>query len=100
VPPKENVKLRIAYLIPEIKEPMPNFPFSYSFFIQCYYRLMKRDDHETLSNDDPLATTKVIFMFYSNYLREYLGELFLRDYEIDAFIKVPLTCENDSVIVP
>jgi hypothetical protein len=45
------------YLIPKIYTPMKDYPFSVQFFLQCYYRLQKREEHETLSNEEPILST-------------------------------------------
>ena len=88
------------YLIPKIYAPMKDYPFSVQFFLQCYYRLQKREEHETLSNEEPILSTQVLFMFYKMFNREFFGDTFQSDYNLDGFLEVPLTIEDPVIQVP
>lgn len=88
------------YLIPKIYAPIKDYPFSAQFFLQCYYRLQKRDEHETLSNENPLLSTQVLFMFFKMFNRESFGDTFQTDYSLDGFLEVPLTVEDPVIQVP
>lgn len=79
---------------------MVNYPFSASFFMQCFYRIMNRDDHETLSNKDPVLATSVLFMFFKFYFRESFTSSFLNDHDLDGFLEVPLTIEDTYLPIP
>jgi len=61
---------------------------------------MHRDDHETLSNSDPLLAVSVLFMFFKMYFRESFGPTFLKDYSLDGFLEVPLTNEDIPITIP
>ena len=61
---------------------------------------MHRDEHETLSNSDPLLATRVLFMFFKFYFRESFGQTFLSDYNLDSFLEVPLTNEDTYLPIP
>lgn len=101
---KQNVPqectCHMLYLIPKINNPMPQYPFSFTFFFQVYQRLQKRDEHETLSNEDPLLATQVLFMFMKMYNRESFNQAFLSEYQLDGFLEVPLTIEDVHVDIP
>lgn len=68
--------------------------------MQCFYRIMHRDEHETLSNSDPVLATRVLFMFFKFYFRESFGQTFLNDYNLDSFLEVPLTIEDTYLPIP
>jgi len=68
--------------------------------MQCFYRIMHRDEHETLSNSDPLQAARVLFMFFKFYFRESFGQTFLNDYNLDGFLEVPLTIEDTYLPIP
>jgi hypothetical protein len=91
----QGSKVRCLYMVPRIlQKPVPGYPFSASFFMQCFYRIMKRDEHETLSNSDPVLAVSVLFMFFKFYFKEGLNSTFLADHELDGFMEVPLTVED------
>ena len=60
----DEVVAKILYLIPKIENPMNEYPFSFNFLMHCYFRLLGRENHETLDNSDPLNTTRILFMFF------------------------------------
>eukprot|EP00350_Pseudokeronopsis_sp_OXSARD2_P004545 CAMPEP_0170550288 /NCGR_PEP_ID=MMETSP0211-20121228/8359_1 /TAXON_ID=311385 /ORGANISM="Pseudokeronopsis sp., Strain OXSARD2" /LENGTH=124 /DNA_ID=CAMNT_0010856757 /DNA_START=188 /DNA_END=562 /DNA_ORIENTATION=- len=43
--------VKVLALIPMCSQPVPEYPFSYSMFIQCYLRCMSRN-HYLVSKDD------------------------------------------------
>jgi hypothetical protein len=61
---------------------------------------MHREEHETLSNSDPVLATSVLFMFFKMYFRESFGATFMKDYNLDGFLEVPLTNEEIPVTIP
>jgi hypothetical protein len=39
-------------------------------------------------------------MFFKMYFKESFSQLFLNDYNLDAFLEVPLTVDDDFVDIP
>lgn len=97
--PRDCVSKKL-YLIPKIYSPIKDYPFSTQFFLQCYYRLQKRVEHETLSNENPILSTQVLFMFFKMFHRQLFGDNFQSDYNLDGFMEVPLTVEEPAVVIP
>ena len=95
-----RVIIKKLYLVPTINREMPGFPFSASFFLQCFTRLMNRDNHETLDNSDPVLTTQILFMFFKMYYREKFDMNFLRQHDLSMFMRVPLTADCNRLNVP
>ena len=54
-----DVKFIKVAMVPEIKNEYKDYPFSLTFLMQCYIRNLRRDTHDTLTNEDPLELTKV-----------------------------------------
>lgn len=61
------------------------YPFSMSFLLQCYCRCLGRDNHPTMSNEDPLTLFKIFILFYSQFKGVQLKSL------VEDFIQVEMT---------
>eukprot|EP00347_Sterkiella_histriomuscorum_P011394 403372627 len=93
----KNVILKKVYLIPKISDPIRRYPFSYNFLIQCFLRLMSRDDHETLDNSNPIETAQILLMFFHLYLHVKFDSHLLQQYRLDNYFKIPLTADCKSL---
>jgi hypothetical protein len=66
---KDNVKLVAFY--PKIYNPYEStklsYPFSFAYFVQCYYRLKGRKNHETLDFDKNPHTHYILLSFVTLY---------------------------------
>jgi hypothetical protein len=87
---KENLKLVVLY--PKIYNPYDSdrlsFPFSFNYFVQCYYRLKGRKNHETLDFDkNPHA--HYILLSFSTLYKKVL-------FELDGVDMYPLTITDES----
>lgn len=61
------------------------YPFSLSFLLQCYCRCLGRDNHPTMSNEDPLTLFKIFILFYSQFKGKQLKSL------VEDYIQVEMT---------
>lgn len=94
----KHVELRRYYLIPVINNnisKLPDFPFSASMFLQCYYRLMNRKEHETLDNTSPLKTLELLLTFFNMYRHVRLDENFKVWGGFDGYFQAPLFLPED-----
>lgn len=88
------------YLIPSISQPLRRYPLSYQYFMQTYYRLMNRNSHETLDNQDPILTLQVLFMFFNLNIDTRFNFDFLQSYGLSEYLKIPLTSDDNLLVVP
>ena len=56
-----SFKLIKAAIIPQMNQATlyQDYPYTLSFFLQCFLRCLDRTDHETLSNSDPNQLVRV-----------------------------------------
>lgn len=98
---REGTQLTTLYLIPEGKEDtLPNYPFSANFFLQCFLRCKRREVHETLDNSDMTKLSSILFMFLKMYNGVEFNKDFLENYNLDGYLKAPLTYENPKIVIP
>ena len=72
-------------------------PYSLEYFYQCYDRVYKRRDHETL-NGDNADLISIFGTFISNFIDFEFGDNLLLHYKFDNILKLPFT-QNTPVIV-
>ena len=68
--------------------------------MQTYYRLMNRNSHETLDNQDPILTLQVLFMFFNLNIDTRFNFDFLQSYGLSEYLKIPLTSDDNLLVVP
>ena len=54
-------------MIPEIRNPYKEYPFSLTFLTQCFTRNLERDTHDTLTNEDPINLLNIEILFFKFY---------------------------------
>lgn len=91
--------MKIA-LVPDQPNPHRGYPFSLSLLVQCYQRCLERQNHDTLTNEDPNHLARVLFLFYKQYHSQKFDNQFLQEHELDNFMKVPLTFEHKDLELP
>lgn len=92
---KSRAKCRVIKLaqVPRCKG-YDQYPFSLNCIAQCLHRLIKRDDHYTLDNEDPLNSIKVGFLFANFYRRVKFDQSSIESLGFDGAIKVAMTNEE------
>jgi len=60
-----QVRFKFLYVVPPIKNPMPDSPFSLEFLLECYIRVMEETPIES-----QLSITSLFFMFFNMYNEE------------------------------
>lgn len=53
-------------LLPK-SSPTARNPFSLTYLLQCYTRCLSREDHPTLSSEDPVRLLKILILFYKQF---------------------------------
>ncbi|CDW91204.1 UNKNOWN [Stylonychia lemnae] len=96
----DGVNLKKLYLIPRITQPYARYPLSLGFLMQCFYRLMSRENHETLDNSDKVLTTQILLMFFHLYIDVKFKNQFLQECSLDGYFNVPMTYDDQQVYVP
>jgi hypothetical protein len=99
-----NSNLKIVALVPDCKDKFKlnenmKYPFSLSYFIQCYMRVKNRRDHETLNGDQKII--HIMGMFFNNFINmSFDSELLLGSYQFSNVIKLPFTEEFPESEIP
>jgi hypothetical protein len=65
---KRYIKFTKVALIPDQPYAHQMYPFSLNFLVQCYLRTLDREEHETLTNEDPYHLASVLFKFFRFFL--------------------------------
>jgi len=88
-------------LVPHIENPLQNFPFSLSFFIQCYIRCLDRSGHLTLPNEDPERLLEILKLFFLQFknTKNFDGE-FVDAFGFDDLLAVNFTLEHKDLELP
>lgn len=73
-----------------------SLPFTIEYFYQCYQRVYKRRDHETLNGDSP-NLINIFGIFLSNFVDLQLGENLLIHYKFDSILKLPFTMKEPKI---
>jgi hypothetical protein len=87
-------------LVPDQPNPHRGYPFSLSFFVQCYQRCLERANHDTLTNADPNHLARVLFLFFKQYQGQKFDSQFLYEHYLDEYMRIPLTYEHDDLQLP
>ena len=101
----KNLSLRFVLLVPRCETPVRaqkyDFPFSFTYLLNCIDRVLKRQNHETLEGD-PIHLIQVLLMFFHMFKNQRLNAgHYLSKFGIDDFIEVKYhreTPESDSRI--
>jgi hypothetical protein len=62
--------------------------------LQVFSRAIFRENHETLDNSNPVKSLEIVNMFIGMLERTEFNTKFREKYEIDAFLRVPMTDES------
>ena len=68
--------------------------------MQCFFRLVNRDDHETLDNENKIETVQILLMFFHFFIDVKFNNHFLDECKLDGFMRVPMTFDDKLVYVP
>ena len=80
-----------------MNESVPNFPFSFEFFAQCFSNGYNRKDHQTLDNSDKPKLFAIQLMFMAMNKHAAFNQAMLNKDNISSFLRLPLTNENIKV---
>lgn len=83
-------------VVPNIVKKFEAFPFSISFFVQCYLRCLHRSGHLTISNEDPERVVKILMLFFRQFNSIKFDESFLSK-GFDSIFPVNLTIEHEDL---
>ena len=63
-------------------------------------RCKSRENHETIDNSDPLKVAEISFMFLKTYHGSTFNQDFLKYYDLDSFMTIPLTFDHPKLEIP
>ena len=63
-------------------------------------RNLKREEHDTLTNEDPVLLAGIEFMFFKFYFRFKFDKPFLEQFQFDDFLELPFTFEHEDIELP
>lgn len=95
-----EVKFIKVALVPHIVNPYVDSPFSLTFLLSCLIRNIRRDTHDTLTNEDPLLLVSVELLFFNLYNNMKFDQKFLEEHKFDGFLKIPFTYEDEDIELP
>ena len=100
-----GANIKIVALVPDCKyffklNEYHTYPFSLSYFIQCYMRVKLRRNHETLNGDQDIMN--IMGMFFNSFINiQFDSNTLLGNYQFSNVIKLPFTDEiPESELTP
>jgi hypothetical protein len=94
-----GVKIHKIALVPQIKKSFQDYPFSLTFFLQCYLRCLNRKGHLTISNDDPERIVKILVLFFKQFKDVRFDSSLLKK-GFDQVMQANLTVEDELFQLP
>ena len=94
-----GVEINKIAVVPKIKRRFQDYPFSLTFFLQCYLRCLGRKGHLTISNEDPERIVKILTLFFKQFKEVKLDNSLLRS-GFDQVMPISLTVEDELFQLP
>jgi len=66
----------------------------------CYLRVLNREFHLTLSNENPELVARVLFGFFNSYKGMSFDNGFKSRFGIDHYLEIDFAFENPDVYLP
>lgn len=95
-----KAKVTKLAMVPDMIQNYQDYPFSVTFLFQCFLRCLDRDNHETLSNEDPSKLARIQLMFFKLYQGLRFDQTFLNKFELDNFLRIPFCLEDRDLELP
>jgi hypothetical protein len=100
----ENVSIHKTCLIPHCIKPHvfngQQYPFSLQLLVTCFLRVLNRQNHITLTNDNPELVCRVLFGFFNSFRQLAFNESFKETFSIDTFLELNITNETLDIQLP
>jgi len=77
-----------------------SFPFSLQLLLTCYLRVLNRQHHLTLTNENPELISRILFGFFNSFRNLAFDQTFKEKFGIDQFVEINLTNEDSEVFLP
>ena len=76
------------------------YPFSIQLLTTCYLRVLNRESHLTLSNENPELVARVLFGFFNSYKGMLFDNSFKKRFGLDHYLELDFAQENPEVQLP
>ena len=76
------------------------YPFSIQLLTTCYLRVLNRESHLTLSNENPELVARVLFGFFNSYKGMSFDNSFKKRFGLDHYLELDFAQENPDVQLP